>query len=89
MRIIAYPLLNTGELFEILQLSELKEYLEIETKYGPLIDSFPAQIFNNLSFTREGLQYISSSNFIGSILIQREGLVLYDWRYGLKKDPDN
>jgi len=89
MRIIAYPLLNTGELFKISQISELKEYLEIETKYGPLIDSFPAQIFNNLSFTREGLQYISSSNFIGSILIQREGLVLYDWRYGLKKDPDN
>jgi len=89
MRIIAYPLLNTGELFKISQISELKDYLEIENKIGPLIDSFPTQIFNNLSVTREGLQYISSSSFIGSILIQREGLVLYDWRYGLKKDPDN
>lgn len=89
MRIIAYPLLNTGGLFKISQISELKDYLEIETKYGPPIDSFPTQIFNNLSVTREGLQYLSSSRFIGSILIQREGLVLYDWRYGLKKDPYN
>ena len=64
-------------------------YLEIETKNGPLIDSFPAQIFNDLSVTREGLQDISSSNLIGSILIQRGGLVLYDWRYGLKRDPYN
>ncbi len=89
MRIIAYPLLNTGGLFKIPQISELKDYLEIETKNGPPIDSFPTQIFNNLSVTREGLQYISSSSLIGSILIQREGLVLYDWRYGLKKDPYN
>lgn len=89
MRIIAYPLLNTGDLFKNSQISELKDYLEIETKYGPLIDSFPTQIFNNLSVTREGLQDISSSKFIGSILIQREGLVLYNWRYGLKKDPEN
>ena len=63
--------------------------MEIDTKNGPPIDSFPTKIFNNLSVTREGLQYISSSSLIGSILIQREGLVLYDWRYGLKKDPHN
>jgi len=89
MRIISYPLLNTGELFKISQFSELKDYLEIETKNGPSIDSFPTQIFNNLSVTREGLQDISSLSLIGSILIQRGGLVLYDWRYGLKKDPYN
>ena len=89
MRIIVYPLLNKGGLFKIPQISELKDYLEIETKNGPPFDSFPTQIFNNLSVTREGLQYISSSSLIGSILIQRKGLVLYDWRYGLKKDPDN
>lgn len=89
MRIKAYPLLNTGELFETSQFSELKDYLETETKNGPPIDSFPTQIFNNLSVTREGLQYISSSSLIGSILIQREGLILYDWRYGLKRDPYN
>lgn len=89
MRIIAYPLLNTEELFNISQISELKKYLEKETKNGPPFESFPTEIFNNLNVTREGLQYISSSKFIGSILIQREGLVLYDWRYGLKKDPDN
>ena len=89
MRIKAYPLLNTGGLIKIPQISVLKDYLEIDTKNGPPIDSFPTKIFNNLSVTREGLQYISSSSLIGSILIQREGLVLYDWRYGLKKDPHN
>ncbi len=89
MRIIAYPLLNTGELFKISQISELKKYLETETKNGPPFESFPTDIFNNLNVTREGLQYISSSKFIGSILIQRDGLILYDWRYGLKKDPYN
>ncbi|HEC37312.1 hypothetical protein LCGC14_0474000 [marine sediment metagenome] len=89
MRIIAYPLFNTGGLFKIPQIPELKDYLELETKNGPPIDSFPTQIFNNLSVTREGLQYISSSSLVGSILIQREGMVLYDWRYGLKKDQYN
>ncbi|HDZ18080.1 hypothetical protein LCGC14_0757040 [marine sediment metagenome] len=89
MRIIAYPLLNTGGLFKIPQISELKNYLEIEAINGPPIDSFPTQIFDNLSVTREGLQFISSSNLIGSILIQREGLILYNWRYGIKKDAHN
>jgi len=89
MRIMAYPLLNTEELFNISKIPELKKYLEKETKNGPSFESFPTEIFNNLNVTREGFQYISSSKFIGSILIQREGFVLYDWRYGLKKDPNN
>ncbi len=89
IKIIVYPLHSTRELFKTPQISELKNYLEIEAINGPPIDSFPTRIFDHLRVTREGLQFISSSNLIGSILIQREGLVLYNWRYGLKKDAHN
>ncbi len=87
MKIKVHPLINTGELFNTSQISEIKEYLEFETRNGPPVDSFPAQIFDSLKVTREGLHFISSSKLIGSILIQRRGLVLYDWQYGLKRNP--
>lgn len=88
MRIIVYPLINKGELIKRSQFSEFKGYLEKKTQYGPYIKSFPAQMFGNLEFSRDGLLYISKAPMIGSILIQRDGVVLYNWSYGEKKDPD-
>jgi len=88
IRIIVYPLLDKGELFGASQFTELKIYLEKETKNGPHIDSFPAPIFGDLSITREGLQHISKYRLVGSILVQRDGLIIYNWSYGEKKDPN-
>jgi len=88
-RNIVYPLSPKGELFNIGEISELKDYLEKVSKYGPYFDGIPTPLFDDLRPNREGLQYIATTELIGSVLIQREGLVLYDWRYGMKKDPDN
>lgn len=88
MNIKAYPLRAKEDLFQIREISELKNYLERETRTGPPFDGFPTPLFFELTPNREGLEYIAPKELVGSILVQRAGIVIYEWRYGMKKDPD-
>ncbi len=89
MRIIIYPLKNKGELFGRGQFSELIEYLEKEAMYGPYLDSSDRTlIFGDLKVSRDGLLSISKYPMIGSIIIYRNGLIIYNWSYGEKEDPN-
>ncbi len=79
MRIIAYPLFPRENLFETNQFSDLKKNLENNASRGPIIDSIsPAIIFNQLNVEQNGFYSISSREFIGSIIIKKNGFIIFN-----------
>jgi len=81
-RLITYPLSSQNELFSRQQFSEIKQYLKTET-YGPreIISEFE-YIFRNLTPRREGLNYISTSEYYGgSVWISTEGFIIFHFTF--------
>ncbi|MHA1414335.1 MAG: hypothetical protein ACTSO4_17190 [Promethearchaeota archaeon] len=70
-------------------LEEIKEYLE-KNKYGPPTDSIIlAEIFGELSISRELLYHCSDQEMVGSIIINKKGFILYHWSYNERKENNS
>jgi len=82
MRILAYPLVPRENLFETNQFRDIKRKLERNTSRGPMIDSIsPAIIFDQLNVEQNGFYSISSREYVGSIIIKKNGFIIFNLHY--------
>jgi hypothetical protein len=91
MRIVVYPLLAKENLIKTNIFSELKEKLERNVSRGLRIDSIsPAVIFNRLDVDQKGFYSISSQDLVGSIIIRKNGFIIYNFHYNkIESRPRN
>lgn len=82
MRILAYPILPKENFIVMDQISELKRNLERNVSRGLMIDSIsPAVIFNQLEVDQNGFYSISNREYVGSIIIRKNGFIIYNLHY--------